>query len=538
MKKLGIVLLSSLFGLMSFAQTGIGTTTPNASAKLDVYATNKGFLPPRVTLTSATDATTIASPAEGLLVYNLGSVGLQAGYYYWNGANWATIATATSAGNGVTSMDLVKLYGKGWSTAAGDIANTNGYSFTVPVSGRYVFDFSSSGYASGATATMTFKVRQGTTDLGTDAQTGLNNTVHVEYNGKVEVNLQAGTSYNVYVTTTGVRDGGDYDRVYYKMVAGNLPVTGQTVDYAMASLSANQTINAVSNVLFNTIQGAGITLNNGGFNLMANKTYKLEGAVGGSSTGYIYYAWVDASNTIISGGSVGSIMKAGAAFTDGPQDKAVAYYTPTANTTVYLRVLSISGSSVAYPATGTPAFSSTWASISQVGSSAIINPWVLTGNDVYNNTGKVGIGNTAPTQALDVTGNVKTSGNYMYTDGSTTTKKVSGYVNAGTYLSFENIQVTVPASGNRGLNLVAVSTPFYCNIGANYGASGGAGGSAFYNSYITTAASGSMFGWGFGNAGDFVTYLVNDTTNNRVYRITLSIGAGYANNFICIERLY
>jgi hypothetical protein len=84
----------------TFAQTGIGTTTPNASAKLDVYSTNKGFLPPRVTLTSVSDATTIASPAEGLLVYNLGSVGLQAGYYYWNGANWATIATATSEGMG------------------------------------------------------------------------------------------------------------------------------------------------------------------------------------------------------------------------------------------------------------------------------------------------------------------------------------------------------------------------------------------------------------------------------------------------------
>jgi hypothetical protein len=35
------------------AQTGIGTTTPNASAKLDVYSTNKGFLPPRVSLTDA-----------------------------------------------------------------------------------------------------------------------------------------------------------------------------------------------------------------------------------------------------------------------------------------------------------------------------------------------------------------------------------------------------------------------------------------------------------------------------------------------------
>ncbi len=72
-----------------FAQTGIGTTTPDASAKLDVYSDNKGFLPPRVTLTSGTDNTTIASPATGLLVYNTGNnAGLVAGYYYWNGTSW------------------------------------------------------------------------------------------------------------------------------------------------------------------------------------------------------------------------------------------------------------------------------------------------------------------------------------------------------------------------------------------------------------------------------------------------------------------
>ena len=86
------------------AQTGIGTTTPNASAKLEVYATNKGFLPPRLTLTSATDATTIASPAVGLLVYNMGSSGLQAGYYYWNGTNWTTIVVAF--GNLPTAGDV------------------------------------------------------------------------------------------------------------------------------------------------------------------------------------------------------------------------------------------------------------------------------------------------------------------------------------------------------------------------------------------------------------------------------------------------
>ena len=204
------------------AQTGIGTTTPNASAKLEVYATNKGFLPPRVTLTSTTDATTIASPAEGLLVYNLGSIGLQAGYYFWNGANWATIATGSIAGNAVSATDLVKLYSEVYSSASGKISNASGYSFTVPVSGRYLFDFSSTTW--GGNATTTFKVRQGTTDLGTDAQTSLNNNVHVEYNGKIEVNLQAGITYNVALTTNANRDAGDYDRVYYKMVAGNLPI--------------------------------------------------------------------------------------------------------------------------------------------------------------------------------------------------------------------------------------------------------------------------------------------------------------------------
>jgi hypothetical protein len=89
-----------LFSLPLLAQTGIGTTTPNSSAKLDVFATDKGFLPPRVTLLSATDVTTITTPATGLLVYNTGNnAGLAAGYYYWNGAVWTTIATAGGSGS-------------------------------------------------------------------------------------------------------------------------------------------------------------------------------------------------------------------------------------------------------------------------------------------------------------------------------------------------------------------------------------------------------------------------------------------------------
>lgn len=225
MKKLFLIFLVISSG--SFAQTGIGTTTPHNSAKLDISATNKGFLPPRVTLTSSADATTIPTPAEGLLVYNVGSAGLQAGYYYWNGNNWATIATATLAGNAVVASDMVKLYGEAHSKATGKIGNsTTGFVFTVPLSGRYLFDFTSAGTAlNGGTTTFYFTVRQGTTVLASDMQSSYNNNVHVEYNGKVEVNLQAGVSYNVYnYATSGSFESNDYDRVYYKMVAGNLPV--------------------------------------------------------------------------------------------------------------------------------------------------------------------------------------------------------------------------------------------------------------------------------------------------------------------------
>jgi hypothetical protein len=93
------ILIFLLSAIKTMAQTGIGTTSPDASAKLEVNSSNKGFLPPRVTLTSQTDNTTIANPATGLLVYNTGNnPNLVAGYYYWNGSNWATIATSTGSG--------------------------------------------------------------------------------------------------------------------------------------------------------------------------------------------------------------------------------------------------------------------------------------------------------------------------------------------------------------------------------------------------------------------------------------------------------
>ncbi|KPH15105.1 hypothetical protein [Chryseobacterium sp. ERMR1:04] len=59
--------------LFTKAQVGIGTPTPNNSAMLDIQSSNKGFLPPRMSLLNETDGTTIPTPANGLLVFHTGT---------------------------------------------------------------------------------------------------------------------------------------------------------------------------------------------------------------------------------------------------------------------------------------------------------------------------------------------------------------------------------------------------------------------------------------------------------------------------------
>jgi hypothetical protein len=84
-----------LFTISTKAQVGIGTTTPDASARLQVDAnasTNaKGFLPPRVT---ASEKAGIVSPATGLIVYQTDGT---KGFYYFDGTAWNLLTIATSA---------------------------------------------------------------------------------------------------------------------------------------------------------------------------------------------------------------------------------------------------------------------------------------------------------------------------------------------------------------------------------------------------------------------------------------------------------
>ncbi len=79
--KLQLLAFIFFISFAGFAQVGIGTTMPDGSAALDVTATDKGFLMPRMT-TVQKDA--IASPAAGLQVYDTDTKTI----WLFDGAAW------------------------------------------------------------------------------------------------------------------------------------------------------------------------------------------------------------------------------------------------------------------------------------------------------------------------------------------------------------------------------------------------------------------------------------------------------------------
>jgi uncharacterized protein (DUF697 family) len=96
-----------------FAQIGIGTTSPAPSAALEVSSTgnNKGILIPRI---NATQKAAIASPAEGLLVYQTTA---PIGFYYYTGTAWKLMAIQTDLASKVDKVNGKDLSSNDYTTA-------------------------------------------------------------------------------------------------------------------------------------------------------------------------------------------------------------------------------------------------------------------------------------------------------------------------------------------------------------------------------------------------------------------------------------
>ena len=87
-----LVILILSISANTFAQIGIGTKNPAASAALEVTSStnNKGILIPRIT---AAQKDAISNPAEGLMIYQTSA---PSGFYFYSGTGWKLMVTQTN----------------------------------------------------------------------------------------------------------------------------------------------------------------------------------------------------------------------------------------------------------------------------------------------------------------------------------------------------------------------------------------------------------------------------------------------------------
>ena len=86
-------------GAMLFSQVGIGTQNPHDSAMLEVAATDKGFLLPRMT---SVQRNAISSPESGLQVYDVNTSSI----WYFNGLFWSNSQAISSVGEIKSGIEL------------------------------------------------------------------------------------------------------------------------------------------------------------------------------------------------------------------------------------------------------------------------------------------------------------------------------------------------------------------------------------------------------------------------------------------------
>jgi len=199
MYKVFLILLSFFISIQVYGQTGIGTTTPNASAKLEIAATDKGLLIPRMT---SMQKGNITSPANGLLIYQTDGV---VGFY---------VNTGTSASPTWTRINI------DWVRTGNDIAYTTG---NISTTGTITGGNSSTSSLSGFGANI-------------NTQSGTTYTIDATDNGKV---IQTtGASAITITIPTGLPTG--FNCTIVQMGAGQITFSGTYLNRTGFTKSASQ----------------------------------------------------------------------------------------------------------------------------------------------------------------------------------------------------------------------------------------------------------------------------------------------------------
>lgn len=228
----------------AIGNVGIGSS-PNASAKLEINATNSGLLIPNVALTAKNSVGPITSPATSLLVYNTATAGVSPnnvvpGYYYWNGSAW--IAFTGTGGN-----DWSINGNSGTVSTTNFVGNTDNIALRFRTNNADRFEISSNGFlrsfADGTASLPAYSWNSsqgmGLFRVGADIlglSTATSERMRILADGRVVINSttpQTSDRFSVYNTTTS-----DYAINGYSTLTG-IGVYGQNTGSGVSVLGIN-----------------------------------------------------------------------------------------------------------------------------------------------------------------------------------------------------------------------------------------------------------------------------------------------------------
>jgi trimeric autotransporter adhesin len=234
----------------SFSQSvGIGTSTPNASAQLDITHTAKGLLIPRMTTTAVG---LIPNPAKGLLVYdssknqlmvNMGTPALKnwQNIVFNSGWNLSGNAGTNPATDFIGTTDAKPLHFKVNNTWAGEIHPTSGNVFL--------------GLGAGQSNTAgLFNTAMGDHSLFTNT-TGTSNSgngAYALYSNTTSSGNTANGSLALYFNTTGSANTASGDRALYDNTTGNNNTANGSQALALNSTGNENTATGYRSLYSNT----------------------------------------------------------------------------------------------------------------------------------------------------------------------------------------------------------------------------------------------------------------------------------------------
>lgn len=559
---------------------GVGTITPDASARLEVNAPDKGILIPRVSITNVSTAAPITSPATGLLVFNTNASvigGSGVGFYHWDGVQWQSILSDSKgwklSGNSGTNpsnqflgtsdnqplalrvnniaagkidfnLDNVFIGVKAglsnaptsqfdgrWNTFMGDSAgmsNINGFSNSyfgkdAGFAGTSTSANSFFGYQAGRLNISSANSFYGYTS-GTSNTTGSANSFYGYFSGQLTTtggeNCYFGASAG-RTNTTGNENAG------FGRMAGFLNSTGNFNSYYGGHAGHNSTGNE------NTLIGdsAAVLTTSGNQNTALGR-FAGSTNVTGNQNVYVGYNSDASANNLVNASAIGSNALVGASNSMvlgsiNGVNGATADMKVGIGTTSPLYRLHVVNSKTNDGGFQSGIVVENTSPIATVGEAAISfknaainnNYWIVGINQslpwlafnygtsfagsltkvVIDTLGNVGIGNTSPTQKLDVTGTIRVSGEVLRTSTGGAnlvpicygTVSSSGSIQAGT----GNFSVT--HTNGSGLYTITITGESYSFI--------------TYNTNVTTIGLSATIPATFSSAGSLQVRLFTTT---------------------------